>query len=283
MDTDHLKIVVDGDGNAERETAARPTRQASQRLRPKKALPTDRAKFDTQAAALRAFVTASNRGEQAVGAADVAARISITEATAALVNNFFVEAGFLEKAGKGRYKPVRAVNEYQRLHGFDADEAAAKLAEPLRKSWYFTEVARELETGGTSETVLINVLARAAEAGDDRKAQLALILDWLEYSKLIVREDNGTVKLATDAEQPAGGDGGDPPDSDEPPAKPNPGPDGKGATVDRGKVPPTAPQVVGFSFDFSLTADDLRKLTPEQITATFEAVGKVIAIKAAMD
>src|SRR5437867_12100874 len=104
MENDHLKIVVDGEGNAERDTPPpRPTKQPP-RLRPKRPLPTDRAKFDTQTAALRAFVSASNRGEQPVGAADVAARISITEATAGLVNSFFVDAGFLTKEGKGRYK-----------------------------------------------------------------------------------------------------------------------------------------------------------------------------------
>ena len=45
---------------------------------------------------------------------------------------------------------------------------------------------------------------------------------------------------------------------------------------------PDAPQVIGFSFEFSLTADDLAKLTPDQITALFEAVGKVMALKADM-
>jgi hypothetical protein len=275
---ERLRVVVDGDGNAERETPAQPPGRQPQRLRTRKPLPTDRAKFATQTDALRAFVRASNRGEEAVGAAEVAARISITEATAGLVNSFFVEAGFLTKEGKGRYKPVAAVNEYTRLHSFDPEKAQKQLAQPLRTSWYFTEVASELQGGPATEDTLINVLALAAGAEGDRRPQLELVLDWLEYAGLIVR-DNGNVRLAdqpeTDAD--ASGESGQTADTQVEPETPVT--KSKGATKERGN----APQVIGFSFEFSLTADDLRKLTPEQITATFEAVGKVMAIKAAME
>src|SRR4051812_12886344 len=111
MESDHLRIVVDGGGTAEREgppappePPERPARQRSTLLKPALALPTDRMRFETQAAALQTFAGASNRGEEAVGAAQIADRISVSEATASLVNNFFVEAGFLTKEGKGRYK-----------------------------------------------------------------------------------------------------------------------------------------------------------------------------------
>jgi hypothetical protein len=283
MENDHLKIVVDGEGNAERENhPERPSKQPA-RLRTKKPLPTDRAKFDTQAAALRAFVTASNRGLQAVGAADVAARISITEATAGLVNNFFVDAGFLTKEGKGKYKPVEAVVEYARLYTLKPDEAAKHLQEPLRKSWYFTEIVDELQMGSVQEDVLVNVLARAAGAGGDRKAQLTLILDWLEYTKLIVRTD-GTVTLAGADASTGGGDSTDPPNNGGELETPDDRAKGERTTKnERGGSPATSPQVLGFSFEFTLTAEDLRKLTPEQISAAFEAVGKVMAIKAGLE
>ncbi len=41
--------------------------------------------------------------------------------------------------------------------------------------------------------------------------------------------------------------------------------------------------ILGFSFDFTLTGDELAKLSPEQITALFKAVGDVMAIKAAVN
>ena len=40
--------------------------------------------------------------------------------------------------------------------------------------------------------------------------------------------------------------------------------------------------ILGFSFDFALTGDELAKLSPEQITALFTAVGEVLKIKAAL-
>lgn len=283
---DRLKIVVDGDGNADRETPPPTATRQKQpaRLRPSRALPTDRAKFDTQTEALRAFPRASNRGDVPVGSADVAARLSIGEATAALVNGFFVEAGFLTKEGKGRYKPVEAVNEYERLYDFDKDEARKQLAEPLRKSWYFTSVESELRTGKVAEGILVNVLARAAGAAGDRKPQLELILDWLEYAGLIVRE-GGDVTLAD------GATASTPPKLEDDGGLDDPGAGASGdagevttedgANGPRTKLPPQAAHILGFSFEFSITADDLAKLTPEQITALFEAVGKVMAIKAA--
>jgi len=281
---DRLKIVVDGEGTAERETppadAERPFRRPN-KLPLKKALPTDRAKFETQTAALRAFVGASKRGEEPVGTADVAARLRVSENTAGLVNNFFVEAGFLTKAGKGKYLPTEPVNEYARIWAFTREKAAENLAVPLRTSWYFTEIAGELEMGPISEDVAISILSRASGADGDRKAQLELVLQWLEYAKLI-RRDNGSVVLAGaptgDGEEPA----------EETPETPDPGsdptdPGGEGTTdPDPGGGPEKPAQVIGFSFEFSLSVDDLAKLTPEQIKATFEAVGKVMAIKAGL-
>ena len=55
---------------------------------------------------------------------------------------------------------------------------------------------------------------------------------------------------------------------------------GEVPTVEEGPEAPASPPVLAFSFDFSLSADDLKKLKPDQIAAMFEAVGKVMAIKA---
>jgi hypothetical protein len=189
------------------------------------------------------------------------------------MNGFFVEAGFLVREGRGLYKPIAEVNEYARLYGLQPDEARVQLAIPMSRSWYFTEVERELELGPKSEDVLINVLSRAAGADGDRRPQLELVLDWLEYVDLIER-DGGMVKLVGTPETPR--PNGTPP----PLLDPDPDP---GTTMRRAKTPEPGSQVLGFKFEFSLTADDLQKLTPEQITATFEAVGKVMAIKAAID
>lgn len=57
----------------------------------------------------------------------------------------------------------------------------------------------------------------------------------------------------------------------------------KPTAPERGASPATGPQVIGFEFSFSLTADDLAKLSPEQITALYKAVGELMAIKATLE
>jgi hypothetical protein len=96
----------------------------------------------------------------------------------------------------------------------------------------------------------------------------------LEYADLIER-DGGMVRVAGLLDPP--------PFTPATPEKPLANRDENSGTTKLGaKTPEAGTQVIGFNFAFSLTVDDLAKLTPEQITATFEAVGKVMAIKAAI-
>jgi hypothetical protein len=55
-----------------------------------------------------------------------------------------------------------------------------------------------------------------------------------------------------------------------------------GTEVKRQQEHRSGATVLSLSFDFDLTASDLRKLTPEQITALYKAVGEVYAIKDAI-
>jgi hypothetical protein len=288
MDRDHLSVVepgsthgVDGgndDGDSE-STGRQPAR-----LRPKRALPTERLKLDTQHAALRAFVSASHRGVFGVGSADVATRLGISPDTAGLVNNFFVEAGFLMKESRGKYKPVPAVNEYARLYSLDPDAAVKELAKVLRGSWYFGAVTPELELGPVSEEVLVNVIGKAAGVGGDRLPQLQMVLEWLRSAGLIVANGDGTFRLPSQTATETAPDPNPDEAMQEPNEEPPTGPAGTKSqepTIIVGADPPTViSNVLAFKFEFSLTAEDLRKMTPDQIAATFEAVGKVIAIKA---
>lgn len=274
MEHDHLSVVTEAPpGDGESGTGSPASRQPS-RLKPKRPLPTDRLKLDKQTSALRAYVRASDRGNTPAGAKEIAPRIGVGEDTAGLVNNFFVEAGFLIKAGKGKYRPVPEVVEYARVHSFDAAKAVEHLAKPIAATWYFTEVKRELEAGSAAADVLISVLAQAAGVGAERKPQLAMVLEWLIYAGLIKGDSEGTMQLGyvsrrLDAAGPPKVEHPDVPDSKV-----------KRTTEHGGEAPATSPPVLAFNFAFSLSADDLKKLKPDQIAAMFEAVGKVMAIKA---
>jgi hypothetical protein len=265
-------------------TSATTTKRPPAHARPTKALPTDRLKWDQQVNALKAIAVASNNGEKAVGADDIAPRLGIVPATAGLNNQFFMESGLIDRERKGLYKPTAEVNKFAQKHTFDPAGAGRELAGILRQTWYFQAVQTQLKMGTTTRDTMIRVLADAAGAVKAHEIKLASLLAWLEFAGLISTE-GGTVEITADAPK------GEAPDTETPGAgegnedgKPPADPEGKRTTESGGHQdpdpPPKAEPVLSFSFDFGLTAADLKELSPEQIQAVFEAVGKVAAVKA---
>lgn len=253
-----------------------PKAKAPSQPRPDKALPTDRLKFGQQVNALKAISVASVGGTKAVGAEDIAPRIGVVAATAGLNNQFFMESGLITRESKGRYKPTEAVERFARKHTFDAEGSGRELAGILGQTWYFQAVRQQLEMGTTPTQTMIRVLADAAGAVKAHEVKLASLLAWLEFAGLVTTE-GGTVKIPEGAPEPPAVEDNELPDP--PPADT----EGKRTTEKHRRQPPADTEaVLSFSFDFALTADDLKALSPEQIQKVFEAVGQVMAVKAAI-
>lgn len=270
---EHLRPVPES-GDSPAEPPSTTKKRAGQRPRAAKALPTNRMKFDMQVTALRAIAIESDYGKHAVNSEDIATRVGVIAATAGLNNQFFMEAGLVERVKKGHYRSTEAVNAFTREHSFKGDKAGVQLAETLKQSWFYREVERQLAMGTTTTSQMVEVLARAAGATKDHQVQLATLLTWLEYAGLITMA-NGQVHL-TGAAAPSPPWREPKPDMpDKPPADPA----SEGTTKTQRQ---TADAVLSFSFDFALTADDLQRLSPEQIQAVFGAVGEVMAVKAAI-
>jgi hypothetical protein len=276
---DHLRAVTEAPVTSPPEPPT--TSRAERRVRPNKPLPTDRMKHGTEVNALKAIAVASRFGERGVSAEDIGARIGVTTATAGLSNAFFAEAGWITRESKGRYLPTDATNTFAQKLGFNETEAAALLAPSIRESWYFREIAPELQTGPVAVGQLVQVLAQAAGATSEYEPQLESVLLWLEYVGLVVIAD-GHVQLGQR----------DPQELQKPPVKEDDenqrkAPEAAAEPARGESQEPTKKQrlaqanaVISLDFDLSLTAEDLAKLKPEQITALFEAVGQVAAIKA---
>jgi len=281
MQADHLRPVPgsgeNGDGGTESSKKAR----ARSRPRAGRPLPTDRLKFDAQVDALKAIATASGYGKESVSAEDIAPYLGIATATAGLNNAFFLDSGLIVRESKGRYKPTEAVNTFARDHGFNPQRAAHGLADTLSRTWYFQTVLRRLDMGKTTRNAMIEALARAAGASSDHQVQLSALLSWLEFAGLI-STDNGDVRVLKGAPVDTSPETAETPET---PEKEHAGdtPDhstGESATAKEDGQRERQPEsILSFSFDFSLTASDLQELSPEQIQAVFEAVGKVMAIK----
>jgi hypothetical protein len=274
--------AVDGDGQQQGNRADR----APSRARTSRALPTDRLKFGMQVRALEVYGRDGATGN-AVNSETVGTRLGIAATTAGLNNAFFVEAGFIVKAGKGLYKPVPDTIAFARNFSFRQPDAAHALAGPLSRSWYFVEVCKQAEYGPQSRQQMIQVLGAAAGAGADREPQLSHILDWLQYAGLI-DNDGGTITVTAKGASlhKINAQTGVTPPAD---------PEGATATTGQGDAdppagenppPPPPPQeerpVLSAAHSLSITPSELEKLSPEQIKALFEGFAQIAAIKGAL-
>lgn len=297
MQDQHLRPVppVSNDDEAGAPAASSPSQEngaqqdsnrpqaAKSRPRPKKALPTDRMKLEVQKKALSVIAMLSD-GKEAVGSADMAPRLGVVSTTAGLNNSFFFECGLIIKGGKGRYKSTEAANDFARRYSFDADRAGLVLKEPLSQTWFYRVVRQQIDgMGPTPKAQLIELLAYEAGTTNEYRVQLSSLLSWLEYAGLIELDD-GNYKLGGDVPS----DGGDRPANDEDggaeEAKDKSAPEPTPARATKQEQPGgqgrPAETILGFSFDFALTGEQLAQLSPEQITALFRAVGEVMAIQA---
>jgi hypothetical protein len=278
---DHIRPVPAGDPTSEQrlETAQQERRERAQR-RPatSRALPTDRLKFEVQVDALKALAVSSDNGKHSVGADDLATRLNLSPASAGLNNMFFTEMGLATKEGRGRYKPTPVTCEFARKHSFDAKAAGPVLGPAFSKTWCFQEVQRQTAMGRVTKDQMVRVLADAAQASNDHRVQLVGVLDWLSYAGLIeVKNDvvtvssESTVDLAPDPPAAGAAEGitADPP--------------GERSTKKDQGAPSIGEPSLSLSFDLALTANDLQRLSTEQITALFQAVGAVVAIKVAVN
>jgi hypothetical protein len=290
MEENHLRAVPpteseDNETSSERDpSSGQKDQKRPPRPRASKALPTDRLKLDAQKAVLQAIAVASDYGKRAVGSNDIAPRMGIAASTAALNNNFFLESGLIKRESKGKYLPTEAANSFARTYSFNKKDAGADLREVLATSWYFREVKQQLAgMGPATKDTLIELLAHRAGASKEHEPQLGSLLSWLEYAQLIVL-DGSLYKLAAGApearEDEADEEGST--ENDEKPAGDAPAPTPARTTTQKGGQGGvgSTPPVLAFNFDLSLRAEDLKGLSPEQIEAVFEAVGKVMAIKA---
>lgn len=246
--------------------------------RPRYPVPTDRMKFDTQVAALRALCTGSRGGQDPVDADKLSTLLSVSAATAGLNNNFFVSVHLAEKRGRGSYLPTKMALDFHNKWSFNRKEAPLLLAPAFADSWFLDAVKQRVEMGAdvTVES-MIETLAGEAQTDSTYATQYGFLLDWLEYAGLITTE-GGIVRLV-------GTDGAVPP--------PDPGGAASTATpeqkvvvtpitpeVQEPIVSQRGPAVIDLKVALYATADDLAKLNGEQITALFEGIGKVASVKA---
>jgi hypothetical protein len=269
----HLRAVTPNDGGGSGDAGRPQTRQ-----RAAKGLPTDRIKMERQYEILGAIGRLSS-ARNSINAESLARAVGggIAPTTVMLSNSFFADAGWITIPAKGRYAATDALVKYARRLDTDTpDRAALELHEPIRRSWFWQVLEPLFVNGKVRVSDAENMLLDAAEASPGHLPMIRNLITWLGHIGMI--EVDGqfiSVKVDT-ATPPADADGQQStPERAEMPAET--GVEGAKLTEQAGERSPTP--VISLSFEVKITVDDLARLSPDQITALFAAVGTVAAVK----
>lgn len=267
-------------------------RRNDPRKRPAKSLPTDRMKFEVQVRVLQAAARLSGAGKRAIDAQALSHAMSgeVSHYTVGLSHQFFVDCGWLEKRGRGEYAAADALIDFNRRLsvGDDLSRAVEALRAPVTQSWFWRALEPQLVHGAVPIAEVMVVLMQEAEVGSAHVPQIRNVLEWLRFVGLITLVDDrvGPTAVVEGRGAPA------PvvePKPQEPAAEQVEAPTAllhaESALLHRAPEPrtPASPApVLSFDFSFKLSLEDLSQLSGEQIKALFEAVGTVMAVKAAL-
>ena len=178
---------------AEQEPPNQPARKAPPKAG--KPLPTTRISLAKQFDLLRAYGASFVSTNRPVKVPEVGVLVNMHPDTVRLANGFFVDVGFLAKAEAG-FVPHADVISFHRAREFSAADAEHRLQPLLRETWFAQAIATRLAFRGTlDESEVITLLADAANATPDHRAQLSLLLAFLETAGIVTRD--GTMVRAT--------------------------------------------------------------------------------------
>lgn len=265
--------------NSKAKPKAKPDKSADAG-KPNKALPTVRIAFAKQLDLLRAYAAASGPTSRMVNLKDVAEIVQMSPTTIPLANPFFVDVRFVQRTEGQGMTPATELLEYAHAYEWDKETAAYKLAPLLAKTWFWDALLPRLSFQELSEDQAVTLLAEKSAAGPPYKSQLRLILDYLEASGLVKRE-NGMVRMvkggapAMSTPQPSA-------ELDNVPASIS---EGKNAST-RSVVTTNFNQKQGaVSFDISVRIDmsQLAGWEPARIAALFAGIAQVVSAKGAFE
>lgn len=151
-------------------------------------MPTERIAFTKQLDILRAFAVAAADGSGSASNNMVAERVKMSPHTVVLTNPFFVDAGFLSRADRGRFAPAAEVTDFSRAHGWTPATAGHRLGPIVRRSWFGDLMLRMTSVTDRSEQEVLTDLAAAAGASPEHRAQLESLVDYAVLAGVVERE-----------------------------------------------------------------------------------------------
>lgn len=150
-------------------------------------LPTRRIAFAKQLDLLRSYAAVAASGKP-VGNQEVADVVGMSPQTTSLANGFFLACGLIVR-GEGGFMPAPEVVKFQRAHQWTPDTAAHEIAPILERTWFAQALKPHLALGPITDSKAMAILGSATNATQHRAAELRLLVEYLEASGLIQRED----------------------------------------------------------------------------------------------
>jgi hypothetical protein len=168
-------------------------------------LPSDRFPFPVHLDILKRFSTLSHNGTQALDATRVEGE-GVPGQSAALNVRFLKSIGLLTSADRGQYMPTPETIRFVTARSVNDQRARPILAALLEPTWIVTTARNILSpTRATKEDVLLGELAIAAQTDKGKKEPaLRVLIEYLLFSGIIRREENGLVIATSPPEGGAG-------------------------------------------------------------------------------
>lgn len=248
--------------------------------RPTKFLPSERITFARQLDILRGWAAASGPLRKVVSNIEVGGVIKMQPSTVSLNNAFYSSVGLLNKADGG-YAPAEEVMAFLRAYEWNKETAAQKLAPVLSKSWFSEALASKLEFGPRTEAECLQDLGDAANASQDYKSNLRMLLEYLNAAGLIQRDGDmikkGGASMATITTQ-AG-----PPESASTPPKQETVNVGESMSKAMPSLFGTTEGQVQFNIAVKVNMGEFATWQADRIAAFFSGIAQVLAAKAKVE
>jgi len=210
--------------------------------KPIKVLPAAKLSSSKQLELLQAFAVASTSERKSVSNQEVADVSGVHSGTVSICNPFFSDIGLISKQGH-KFNPAEEVLAYADRLEWDDNKAGHKLAPIIKKTWFAKGFLPRIMIRVISEEAAISILAELSGASPEYRNRLIMLLDYMEFSGLITRE-NGLIAPVKETS----------PKPDEPPE-----PEGR----DNETTDPVVPQLDNSSETFQIP---IPGHTPAQIT-----------------
>lgn len=269
-----------------------PAKPVTTKTKPTQVLPSDRLTLAKQLAVLRAYAAASGQSAKPVRTGEVAEITKTHGNSISTANQFFVATGLIQRT-EGGFVPSAEVLAFAHAYEWDAADtsAAHKLAPLLAPTWFGQEVLKKLSFGGgrMKESEAIISLAQCISAPPECKAQVKVLIDYLEASGIVQRDGDDLKKGSATTPTAHKERHASPPTSTPPPPSEPEHQDAhhRDAPPMRSSVSTAFSQMTGGAVQFNVTVKvDMKEFAgwqPERIAAFFNGIAAVLAAKGGME